>query len=183
MFIVADAATNDIDECNKLIDSGIDVIILDHHEQELSDKKSQAIIVNNQISWKYKNKNLCGAGVVYRFCEALDEELWENEAPNLLSLCALGLVSDIMDLRSTESRYLVDKGLNNINNNMFQALLDGQSYSTNGVVNIHNISWYITPILNTSLQDLGKNESICNHCYCKRSKCAACWLEHNHWQN
>ena len=152
LFIVADAATNDIDECNKLIDNGIDIIILDHHDQEPSDKKSKAIIVNNQMSEEYKNKSLCGAGVVYRFCEALDEELWENEAQNLLSLCALGLVSDIMDLRSHESRYLVDKGLRNINNNMLQALLDGQSYSTKGIVNIHNISWYITPILNALIR-------------------------------
>ncbi len=42
---------------------------------------------------------------------------------------------------------------------------------------------YITPILNTPLQDLGKNKSICNSCYCERNKCANCWLEHNHWQN
>ena len=152
LFIVADAATNDIDECNKLIDDGMDIIILDHHDQEPSDKKSKAIIVNNQTSEQYKNKNLCGAGVVYRFCEALDEELWENEAPNLLSLCALGLISDIMDLRSLESRYLVDVGLKNINNNMFQAFLDGQSYSTKGIVNIHNISWYITPIINALIR-------------------------------
>ena len=42
---------------------------------------------------------------------------------------------------------------------------------------------YILPILNTPLQELGKNEYICNGCYCKRNKCTSCWLEHNHWQN
>lgn len=30
LFIIADAATNDVKECNALIDSGIDVICLDH---------------------------------------------------------------------------------------------------------------------------------------------------------
>lgn len=152
LFIVADAGTNDVKECNALVDSGIDIIICDHHEQEPSDIESKAIIINNQMSSKYKNKELSGVGITYRFCQALDDELWENKADDFLDLVALGDISDLMDLRSCETRYLVDKGLRRIKNKMFQVLLDAQEYSTKGVISVHNIAWYITPILNALIR-------------------------------
>ena len=72
LFIIADASTNDAEECNALIEQGIDVIILDHHDsnyQEESEEENyqtaennNAIIVNNQLSEDYKNKDLSGAG-------------------------------------------------------------------------------------------------------------------------
>ena len=152
LFIIADAATNDVKECNALIDSGIDVICLDHHDEEPSDIKSKAIIVNNQMSPKYNNKELSGVGVTYRFCQAVDDELWENNADNFLDLVGLGLIGDLMDMRSYETRYLTDKGLRKINNKLFQALLDAQEYSTKGVISIHNMAFYIVPLINALIR-------------------------------
>ena len=37
LLIIADAGTNDANECNKLIDKGIDIIILDHHDANYQD--------------------------------------------------------------------------------------------------------------------------------------------------
>ena len=62
-----------------------------------------------------------------------------------------------MDMRSFETRYLTDLGLLNINNKCFKALIDAQNYSMNGKVNIHNIQWYITPILNGMIR-IGSQE-------------------------
>jgi single-stranded-DNA-specific exonuclease len=53
-----------------------------------------------------------------------------------------------MDMRSFETRYLTDMGLLNIRNKCFKALVDAQDYSMSGKINIHNVQWYITPILN-----------------------------------
>ncbi len=64
LLIIPDASTNDIDECKKLKDSGVDVLILDHHESEK--ENPSAVIVNNQMSKDYPNKDLCGAGIVYK---------------------------------------------------------------------------------------------------------------------
>ena len=146
LLIIPDAGTNDVTECEKLSNCQIDILILDHHEKE--EENPYAVIVNNQTSNNYSNKNLCGAGVVYRFLQALDEENWNEFADDYLDLCALANISDVMDMRSFETRYLTDMGLLNIKNKCFKALVDAQDYSMSGKINIHNVQWYITPILN-----------------------------------
>lgn len=158
LFIIADASTNDAKKCNKLISNGVDCIILDHHDadyqeeseevEEQSIEANNAIVVNNQLSPDYKNKDLSGAGVVYRFLQAIDDELWEEYADNLLDLCAVGNIADVMDMRSVETRYFVNNGLNNINNKFLQALIKAQDFSMHGKVTVHNVSWYIAPVIN-----------------------------------
>lgn len=146
LLIIPDAGTNDVIQCKTLNENGIDILILDHHESE--EKNPYALIVNNQMSANYTNKNFCGAGVVYKFLQALDSETWNEFADDYLDLCALANISDVMDMRSFETRYLTDVGLSNITNKCFQALIKSQDYSINDKINIHNIQWYITPILN-----------------------------------
>ena len=146
LLIIPDAGTNDTEQCKELSERGIDILILDHHESE--EENPYALIVNNQISDNYPNKDLCGAGVVYKFLQALDAETWNEFADDYLDLCALANISDVMDMRSFETRYITNLGLLNITNKCFQALIKAQDYSMKGKVNIHNIQWYITPILN-----------------------------------
>lgn len=161
LLIIPDAGTNDKNAIKKINEDGIDILILDHHELEekyrqedlifdddLSGVIYETVIVNNQMSNNYSNKNLCGAGVVYRFLQALDEENWNEFADDYLDLCALANISDVMDMRSFETRYLTDIGLLNIQNKCLKALIDAQNYSMGGKINIHNVQWYITPILN-----------------------------------
>lgn len=155
LLIIPDAGTNDTEQCKSLSETGVEILILDHHEKE--EDNVYAIIVNNQISDNYDNKSLCGAGVVYRFLQALDEENWNEFADDYLDLCALANISDVMDMRSYETRYLTDLGLLNVKNKCFQALIDAQNYSMNGKVNIYNVQWYITPILNGCIR-IGSQE-------------------------
>lgn len=153
LLIVPDAGTNDVEACKKLQERGVDVLILDHHEQA-KDKNGNlinnpyAVIVNNQMSKNYTNKSFCGAGIVYKFLQALDDELWCEYADDFIDLVALANISDVMDMRSHETKYLVDLGLHNIKNKFFEALIKAQDYSMNGVVNIHNVQFYVTPVLN-----------------------------------
>lgn len=159
LFIIADASTNDIDECNELISKGLDIIILDHHDENYQEESEEeqyynsslnnkAIIVNNQLSPNYKNKDLSGAGIVYRFLQALDEALWADYADDFIDLCCLGNAADVMDMRSLETRFFVNKGLNNFKNKFLQAMFEAQSFSMKGILNIHNITWYISPVIN-----------------------------------
>ena len=154
-LIIPDAGTNDIVECKTLKEKGWDILILDHHEQE--EENPYALIVNNQISADYSNKDFCGAGVVYKFLQALDDETWNELADTYLDLCALANISDVMDIRSFETRRIINIGLANINNKCIEAFIKAQDYSMSGKVNIHNVQWYITPVLNGMIR-IGSSE-------------------------
>ena len=149
LLIIPDAGSNDIEQCKELVEKGIDVIILDHH---ICDKENDfAIVVNNQMC-DYPNKNFCGAGIVYKFLKAIDDELGEDYAYKMLDIVALGNISDVMDMRECETRYYVDLGLSKIRSKLFKALIEKQSYSMNGVVNITSVQFYVTPILNSMIR-------------------------------
>lgn len=159
LFIMADGGTNDAFEFNELIKQGIDCIVLDHHDANYQDESetvisqsaenNNAIIVNNQLSSNYPNKEFSGAGIVYKFLQALDEELWEDHADDFLDLCAVGNIADLMDIRSFETRFYINKGIQNFNNQFLLALAKAQDYSMGGKITIHNIAWYISPVINS----------------------------------
>ena len=50
----------------------LDVIVTDHHLPALDDVQSAVAVVNpNQRGCSYPDKNLCGAGVAFKLCQAL----------------------------------------------------------------------------------------------------------------
>ncbi|GLI82556.1 putative SPBc2 prophage-derived single-strand DNA-specific exonuclease YorK [Rossellomorea marisflavi] len=150
LVILPDSGSNQIREHRELNEKGIDVLVLDHHE--CSEESRYGVIVNNQLSPNYKNKNLSGAGVCYKFCQALDKELGLNLADYYLDLAALGNVADIMDVRELETRYLIKKGFENVNNPLFREIVEKQSYSMRGAVNIHTVGFYVAPLINAGIR-------------------------------
>lgn len=148
LVIIPDAGSNDYEIHAELKERGVDVIVLDHH---IAEKYSEdAIVVNNQLSENYPNKTLCGAGVVYKFCQMYDELYNYNFADNYLDLVAVALIGDMMDLRDMETRFLVQSGLSKITNGGLKAFINKQSYSIGDTKNITptNIAFYITPLIN-----------------------------------
>ena len=71
LIILPDSSSNDATYHDMLETIHIPCLILDHHitDVKLSDN---AIVVNNQLSPEYKNKDLTGAGIVYQFCRYID---------------------------------------------------------------------------------------------------------------
>lgn len=164
LLIIPDAGTNDKEQIKDLLEKGIDILILDHHELEesynekdLNINGNKCVIVNNQMSQNYTNKDLCGAGIVYKFLKSLDEYLWNEYADDYLDLVAFANISDVMDMRSIETKCIVNLGLENINNKFMLALIKAQEYSMKNKINIHNVAWYMTPICNGMIR-VGSNE-------------------------
>lgn len=89
LIILPDAGSNDINEHKALKQLGYDIICLDHHM--VSEKSEDAIVVNNQSSDRYENKNLSGVGVVYKFLQLLDKMNEWSDADNYLDLVAAGM--------------------------------------------------------------------------------------------
>lgn len=151
LLIIPDAASNDIDECQELIDKNIDVLILDHHEYS-ENRVNPAIVVNNQMSSNYLNKEACGAHITYNFCKALDEYYWENHADGLIDLVALANIADVMSIKSFPTRAAINVGLSKIKNKMFLEIIKAQDFSIKGIVSPFTISFYISTLINAFLR-------------------------------
>lgn len=150
LVIIPDAGSNDFEQHKILKEKGIDIIVLDHHD--CKEESEDAIIVNSQLSPEYANKQFSGVGITYKFCKALDEKFNVNLSDYYLDLVAIGNIADSQDMRSLETRYYVNKGLNNIRNKLLVALFDKQAFSTRGVVNIITTSFYINPLINACIR-------------------------------
>lgn len=152
LLIVPDAGTNDYKQCKELReDYNIITIVLDHHQKEF--ENNDAIIVNNQCCY-YPNKNLSGTGIVYKFLQALDEELWESDADKYLDLVALANIGDVMDLRDFETKRLVDLGLANIESNMFKAFLEKRKFDIKDTryPTMIEVAFYVVPLINATIR-------------------------------
>jgi single-stranded-DNA-specific exonuclease len=151
LVLIPDAGSNNIKEHQILSKNNIDVICLDHHECDTY--SPYACIVNNQMSAKVKNKAMTGVGVVYKFCKWLDNKLNISYADNYLDLVAVAMIADSCDLKDLESRYLVLKGLKQIedgsNHNKFMSrIYKEKAFGMNNKVTIMGVAFYICPTVN-----------------------------------
>ena len=151
--ILPDSSSNDYEYHERLGEFKIWNLILDHHIVEPDTQFSNwAIIVNNQLSKDYINKDLCGAGVTWQFCRYYDSIKGTNYANEFIDLAALGIVSDMMSMLSLENRYIVHTGFNDIKNYFFKALCEKQSFSMGGKVTPITVAFYITPLINAMIR-------------------------------
>ena len=163
LVIVPDAGSGDSKECEKLIKSGKDVIILDHHSIDASD--NPAIVVNNQLSYRITDKAMTGVGITYKFTKLLDKYYGVDYADDYLDLVAFGMIGDRADTVNLQTRYLILKGLEQIRNKtnknkLISVLVDAQMYSMNNKITINGIGFYVCPLINSMIR-LGEYEDKC----------------------
>lgn len=166
LVLIPDAGSFDLKYHQMLHEAGVECICLDHHEKPQDEEGNNilpnldyAIVVNNQLSENYPNKTLCGAGVVYKFCEVLDNLLNISRAQYYLDLVALGEIADVMDKTDIETNWLITEGLKNIHNKGFKTLLESQSFSLKEKatepwpgLNSIDIAFYIAPLINAIIR-------------------------------
>lgn len=160
LVIVPDAGTGDVEECKRIIESGKDIIILDHHS--ISSEGNPAIVVNNQLSDKVTDKAMTGVGVTYKFAKLLDKYYGVDYSDDYLDLVALGMIGDRADTMDLETRFLILEGLNQIRNKsgknkLIETLVNAQMYSMDNKITMNGIGFYVCPLIN-SLIRLGEYE-------------------------
>jgi single-stranded-DNA-specific exonuclease len=164
LIILPDSSSNDATYHNMLEEVNIPCLILDHHETDVK-LSDNAVVVNNQLSPNYINKDLTGAGVVYQFCRYIDSINGTNWAEDYMDLAAWGIVGDMGSMLSLENRYIVYTGfdINHIQNDFLKCLLKKQGYSITGnqfasweqiveKVNPISIAFYIVPMINAMIR-------------------------------
>lgn len=108
LIIAVDTGTNDVGTCQAARESGIDVIVVDHHEP-LRGRPPAAAFVNPHYHGD-KAAYYCASGLAYKLIEELSTRSLANIPPEITVMAAIGTVADVMPLIG-ENRYLVSKGL------------------------------------------------------------------------
>lgn len=144
VVILPDASSSDYKQHKELSDMNKLVIAIDHHE---ADKFSpSALVVNNQLD-NFGNKTLCGAGMVMKVLEYIDEMYGFDGAEKYMDLCATALVGDCMLMTHPETRYYTQRGLKNINNQLLFEM-----YKAEADNNFEMVSFEIAPTINAFIR-------------------------------
>ena len=152
LIILPDSSSNDKVQHELLNSQGIDIIVLDHHEIHNEITKSEnTVVVNPILSPEYENKQLSGVGVTYKFLQALDDKLGLSGADDNLELVALGNIGDSMDMRSPDTRSIVMRGLENIENKFVKQLIF-ENTAKGDKVSPHLLSWKVFPKVNALIR-------------------------------
>ena len=144
LLIIVDSSTNSTKACREITEEGIDIVIFDHHT--FTAENEYATIVNPQLD-NYPNKELSGAGVVWKSLKVLDEKLNSNLANKFIDLTACGLFADIMSMKKMENRYIISEGLKNIINPGLKAILAIQETNLDKL-STKTIGFGIAPFIN-----------------------------------
>ena len=111
-----------------------------------------AIVVNNQLC-DYPTKSLSGVGVVYKFCQYLDQELFhDNLADQFLDIVAVGLCGDMMTQQDIETHYLTQLGIARLRNPFIAGMADKNSYSIGDTISPFKVQFYIVPLINAIMR-------------------------------
>lgn len=153
LLIIPDAGSMKTGKEQSLIDNGIDLLVLDHHNADLNNYIDCGVLINNQLEENIGiDKNLSGCGVTYKFLKAMDVELGIKYADRFIDLVGLSVLSDSMSLNDYENRYYVEQLLKNddINNKFLRELI--YQYADKPRLTIRDVSWSIIPKINSVIR-------------------------------
>ena len=150
-IIVVDSLNNDPAVYQRILSTGAKLLVLDHHliEERLWDevwKKNLNNFCLISSANDYPNPALSGAGVVFKFCQYLDEMTWNEYADEFWDLAASGIVGDMCDVseQSPENRYICYKGFSNQKNLAISKINGSYGFDAKAV------SFGISPLINAA---------------------------------
>ena len=151
LVIIADSSSNDIKGCMMIKEnSNADIIVIDHHEVDNGGVSDIAILVNpQQENDEYPNKYLSGCGVVFKVLQRVEEKMEKVNLDQYYDLVAVGALADMMDMTILENRYIVIRGLKNMNNMGLIRILKSAKKNPD-YIRGDDIGFTIAPLINGS---------------------------------
>ena len=153
------AAYNEITEAKE---SGMTVVITDHHDVPFRDTKNgrkwiippaDAVVNPKQQNCPYPNKNLCGAVVAWKLIWIMYENagIPAEEILTFTELAAVATVGDVMDLQG-ENRIIVKEGLRQLSHTEtpgLKALIQVNNLE-HAEISSYHVGFVLGPCINAS---------------------------------
>lgn len=154
------AAVEQVELAKKL---GMTVIITDHHELQFEEDEqdnrtfklpiADAVINPKQKDCNYPFKNLCGAGIAFKFVQALYIKLGINKefAKEFIEIAGIGTICDVVDLTS-ENRIIAKNALGMLTNtkNLGLKCLKEVLSINDMEIKSYNVGFQIGPCINAT---------------------------------
>lgn len=150
LLMTVDCGITSVEEVRLARSLGMSVIVTDHHQCPPILPDANVIVNPHQPGCVYPNKNLCGAGVAFKWIEAFSKA--QKQAMNYqryLPFAALATVADVVKLIG-ENRVIVKLGIPLMETSGisgFQALLK-ECQIASGELNSGHLGFQIAPRLN-----------------------------------
>lgn len=151
LIVTVDNGISAVEEAEFAASLGMDLIITDHHLPPETLPKAVAVVDPRREDDHSPFKGLCGAGVAFKLCAALDGCPPEEMLDYCGDLAAVGTVADVMPLVG-ENRTLVKAGLQQLQQTDrpgFGALLEEVGLAGKSIT-AENISYAIAPRINAA---------------------------------
>ncbi len=163
---------------------GMRVMVIDHHEPSGDGLPPCDVLLDPcQDGCLYPNKALCGAGVSYKFIDALLKKEGRGSADKYLDLVALGTLADLVEM-TPENRYLTRRGLSMLQNSCWpgvRELCRGQLENV-PYVGGQDVLFRIAPLMNAPGR-MDKPDTALELLLCDSGKDASSLLEKLSWYN
>ena len=151
LIVTVDNGISAVEEAEFAAQLGVDLIITDHHLPPEQLPKAVAVVDPRREDDTSPFKGLCGAGVAFKLCAALDGCPAEEMLDYCGDLAAVGTVADVMPLIG-ENRTLVKAGLRQLQQTDrpgMEALLEEVGLAGKPVT-AENVSYAIAPRINAA---------------------------------
>lgn len=149
LLITIGCGTNSRDGINLCKKLGIDVVVIDYHEQYK--KLPDLLLVNpNQQECRYPFKELTGSGVTFKLCEAISAYYEIKCINKYMDLAAIGIVSKLNKI-SGENKVILHHGLNKMkttNNHGINSLMKLKDIKGINVETALHIASSVKPTIN-----------------------------------
>ncbi len=113
LIVTVDNGISAVEEAEYAASLGIDLVVTDHHLPPKTLPQAVAVVDPRREDDQSPFKGLCGAGVAFKLCAALDGCSPEEMLDYCSDLAAIGTVADVMPLVG-ENRTIVKAGLQQI---------------------------------------------------------------------
>ena len=151
LIVTVDNGISALEEAEFAASLGVDLIVTDHHLPHDALPKAVAVVDPRRADDHSPFKGLCGAGVAFKLCAALDGCPPEEMLDYCGDLAAVGTVADVMPLTG-ENRTLVKAGLKSLQQTdrpgisalLAEVGLEGKP------ITAENVSYAIAPRINAA---------------------------------
>lgn len=162
LLVALDCGTNAKDSVDFILEQGMDLIVIDHHQAKDDRGDEDYILVNPHVHdiegapWR----NMCTVGLVFKLAHALLKELrlggdprsWTLNLKDSLDLVSLGTIADLVPLVD-ENRILARNGIKRLKSTKrqgIQALIQASGIALGEEITPVDISFRLGPRINAS---------------------------------